>query len=130
MKVFIFAVAALISSTLIVVFSLLYILQTLNTTNDLLSALPDIMEENADKKTSENILGCLEKAMEHWTDKSKILSLFISHKDLDEAEALMVTLKSSVEAKDSGHYASTLATLKEKIKKLSASEKISLSSIL
>ena len=97
---------------------------------DILSPLPTTIEEDTDKKTSEDILGCLSIANEYWSDKTGILSLFISHKDLDEIESHLVTLTSSVKSGDAGHYASTLAALREKLEKLSISESVSLSGIL
>lgn len=129
MKIFITACAAFAASVFIAVFSLLYTSKALDSVVNSLVPLPATIEEG-DKKTSEEILGCLDKTENLWDGRSAVLSFFISHRDLDEIDVLLATLRSSVESDDSGHYASTLATLRERLEKLSVSEGISALSIL
>ena len=129
MKIFIFACGAFALSALIILFSSLYVAHALTDTTDSLNALPAVIE-SAEEKTPDSIIGCLDDIYETWRRRTGVLSLFINHKELEEIEALLVTLRASVISSDDGHYASSLASLRERIDKLSSSEKFSICVIL
>ena len=127
MKIFISACTSFAIALTFAAFSSLYTHRAIVRTEEVLSRLPNIIEEN--ENTPESVLGCIKESERLWSNHSRILSYFIGHRELDEIGALLVTLMSSAESRDSGHYASTLSALKERLEKLSSSESFSLGSI-
>ena len=130
MKVFVTACTAFVLAAAFAVISAIYTGNAVDKTKAVLDALPpDITEVEETKDTPEDILGSIEEAEGLWASKTGKLSFFVNHRELDEIDALMVTLHSAASSADSGHYASTLAALKERLKKLSSSESFSFISI-
>ena len=127
MKIFLSACTAFAITLALAVFSSLYINRVADSTVDILQSLPATVDES--KNTPESILGCIKEAEISWSRRSRTLAFFINHREIDEIDTLFTTLRSSAESRDSGHYASTLASLIERLVKLSSSEGFSASSI-
>lgn len=129
MKEFIGAVAALLLCLSVVIFSYFYTAHSIDGMRKSLEELPLTIDEDADKNTSERYLGCVSESIEILDKRMGKLSLFISHKELDELNSMMSAVISAIESRDSGHYAASVSSLRERLEKLSDSEGISLSAI-
>ncbi len=129
MKEFIGAVAALLLCLSVVIFSYFYTAHSIDGMRKSLEELPLTIDEDVDKNTSERYLGCVSESIEILDKRMGKLSLFISHKELDELNSMMSAVISAIESRDSGHYAASVSTLRERLEKLADSEGISLSAI-
>lgn len=94
----------------------------------MISPLPEALD--ASEKTSEDILERLDSATKEWTDRRFKLCLVISHKEFDEVENLLINLRAAVVSRDSGNYAANIASLRERLTKLSESERLSADGIM
>ncbi|MBQ8523748.1 MAG: DUF4363 family protein [Clostridia bacterium] len=129
MKEFIGAVAALLLCLSVVIFSYFYTANSIDGMRKSLEELPLTIDEDVDKNTSERYLGCVSDSIEILDKRMGKLSLFISHKELDELNSMMSAVISAIESRDSGHYAASVSSLRERLEKLADSEGISLSAI-
>lgn len=129
MKEFIGAVTALLLCASAVIFSYFYTARSIDGIRESLEELPLTIDENIDKNTSERYLGCVSESIEVLDKRMGKLSLFISHKELDELSSMMSAVISAIESRDSGHYAASVSSLRERLEKLADSEGISLSAI-
>ena len=129
MKEFIGAVAALLLCLSVVIFSYFYTAHSIDGMRKSLEELPLTIDEDVDKNTSERYLGCVSESIEILDKRMGKLSLFISHKELDELNSMMFAVISAIESRDSGHYAASVSSLRERLEKLADSEGISLSAI-
>ena len=129
MKEFIGAVAALLLCLSVVIFSYFYTANSIDGMRKSLEELPLTRDEDVDKNTSERYLGCVSDSIEILDKRMGKLSLFISHKELDELNSMMSAVISAIESRDSGHYAASVSSLRERLEKLADSEGISLSAI-
>lgn len=129
MKEFIGAAAALLLCLSVVIFSYFYTAHSIDGMRKSLEELPLTIDEDADKNTSERYLGCVSESIEILDKRMGKLSLFISHKELDELNSMMSAVISAIESRDSGHYAASVSSLRERLEKLADSEGISLSAI-
>lgn len=129
MKEFIGAVAALLLCLSVVIFSYFYTAHSIDGMRKSLEELPLTIDEDVDKNTSERYLGCVSESIEILDKRMGKLSLFISHKELDELNSMMSAVISAIESRDSGHYAASVSSLRERLEKLADSEGISLSAI-
>ncbi len=125
MKSLIFALITLAMCAGIAVFGQMYVSSTITDQLDLAESFDTLPDE---VKASEYI-GRLDSAINEWNSKRKILCAFISHRDFDDVENQLISLKSAVISWDVGNYVSSLELLKEKLTKLKLSEKLSFEGI-
>ena len=125
MKSFIFALLTFTVCIAVAVFGQLYVTRAVEyqlTVTEGFSTFPD------ESKAPEYI-GSLEDAISEWSSKRKILCAFISHRDFDEVDNQLISLKSAVVAWDAGNYVTSFELLKEKLTKLRLSEALSFEGI-
>lgn len=127
MKVFICALAALILCIILSVWSELYVLNEILNLESAVSSLP---ETYAKEKGPEDILRSIEKAISSWSSKQTVMCLIINHRDFDEIENDLISVKASLLSEDEGNYSASLAALKEKLSKLRDYERFSIDGIL
>lgn len=128
MKIFIIACVALAACIGFVFIGQAFIQDSLLYINDMISPLPETLE--IAEKTPEDILGRLDSATNDWTGKHFKLCIFISHKEFDEVENLLINLRAAVVSGDIGNYAANISMLRERLTKLSESERISANGII
>lgn len=122
MKSFIFALLTFAVCIAVAVFGQIYVTRAASYQ---LTVAESFNTSPNESKASEYI-GRLEDAISEWSSKRKILCAFISHREFDEVETQLISLKSAVISGDVGNYTSSLELLKERLIKLKLSENLSL----
>ena len=125
MKSFIFALLTFAVCIAVAVFGQIYVTRAASYQ---LTVAESFNTSPNESKASEYI-GRLEDAISEWSSKRKILCAFISHREFDEVETQLISLKSAVTAGDEGNYVSSLELLKERLVKLKLSEVLSFDGI-
>lgn len=74
-------------------------------------------------------LSDIDGAREALARRSGMLSAFIGQGELDETDALLATLREALACGDETYYRTTLAALRERLRRLSASERLTLAGI-
>ena len=129
MKEFLIAVTALVLCLSAVIFSFFYTADSIAKIAENIEELPLTIDENMEKDTSEEYLGRVGNCIELLEQRQVRLSLFITHRELDEIKSLLVAVNAALESRDTGHYASAVASLRDSLERLSDSESLKLSAI-
>ena len=129
MKEFLIAVTALVLCLSAVIFSFFYTADSIAKIAENIEELPLTIDENMEKDTSEEYLGRVGNCIELLEKRQVGLSLFITHRELDEIKSLLVAVNAALESRDTGHYASAVASLRDSLERLSDSESLKLSAI-
>lgn len=129
MKEFLIAVTSLVLCLSAVIFSFFYTADSIAKIAENIEGLPLTIDEDMKKDTSEEYLGCVGNCIELLEKRQVRLSLFITHRELDEIKSLLVAVKAALESRDTGHYASAVASLRDSLERLSDSESLKLSAI-
>lgn len=129
MKEFLIAVTALVLCLSAVIFSFFYTADSIAKIAENIEELPLTIDENMEKDTSEKYLGRVGNCIELLEKRQVRLSLFITHRELDEIKSLLVAVNAALESRDTGHYASAVASLRDSLERLSDSESLKLSAI-
>lgn len=129
MKEFLIAVTALVLCLSAVIFSFFYTADSIERIAENIEELPLTIDENMEKDTSEEYLGRVGNCIELLEKRQVKLSLFITHRELDEIKSLLVAVNAALESRDTGHYASAVASLRDSLGRLSDSESLKLSAI-
>ncbi len=125
MKSFIIALMTLAVCAGVAVFGQVYVTNAVNDQYD----LAESFETLPDKNKAPEYIGRLDGAINEWNSKRKLLCVFISHRDFDDVDSQLISLKSAVISHDIGNYTSSLELLKEKLTKLKLSETLSFEGI-
>ena len=121
MKSFIFALLTFAVCIAVSVFGQVYVTRAV----DFQLTVAESFNTSPDESKAPEYIGRLEDAIDEWSSKRKILCAFISHREFDEVETQLISLKSAVTAGDAGNYVSSLELLKERLEKLKLSEVLS-----
>ena len=111
------------------IFSFFYTADSIERIAENIEELPLTIDENMEKDTSEKYLGRVGNCIELLEKRQVGLSLFITHRELDEIKSLLVAVNAALESRDTGHYASAVASLRDSLERLSDSESLKLSAI-
>ena len=128
MKIFIFAIAALIISLVLIFFTQYYISNTIEKVQTSLETLPTYPFSS--EKASEKALRCLNDSLDLWQKRRFIICLMINRAEFEEIENELLNLNASVTSNDYGIFVSSLTALKENLIRLKKSESLSLDGIL
>ena len=128
MKIFVFALIALISSVLLMFYTQYYVECSIETVENDIKFLHEY--ELPNKKASEKLLRCLDNSVDFWQKRRFRICLMVNRQEFEEIENLLLDLRAAANVGDSGIYASSLAALKEKLSRLKTAEKLSFDGIL
>ena len=126
MKSFIFALLAIVLCMGTAIFGQIYVTDAVEHQLKTTDCFDPLLYENK----APEYLGRLENAIYEWRGAREMLCTFISHRDFDDIENLLLSLKGAVISGDGGNYASSLELLRERLTKLKLSEVLSLDGIL
>lgn len=121
MKSFIFALLTFAVCVSVAVFGQVYVTKAI----EYQLAISESFEISPDENKASEYIERLDIAINEWISKRRLLCAFISHRDFDEVENQLISLKSAVISGDAGNYVSSLELLKQKLWKLKLSEKLS-----
>ena len=128
MKIFFFAVITLTISVFLILFTQFYVSDTAGRLENIIRNIPTYYP--ASEKASEDILRCLDDSVVFWQSRRFTVCLMINRNDFEEIENLLLNVRAAAYSEDCGIYASSLASLKERLTRLKKSESLSLDGIL
>ena len=128
MRVFIFAVITLTVSFFLMFFTQFYVSGVISKLENIINTFPTYYTSN--EKASEDTLRCLDDSVDFWQCRRFTVCLLINRDEFEEIENLLLSIRAAVHSSDNGIYASSLASLKERLTRLKKSESLSLDGIL
>ncbi len=128
MKIFICALCALVAVSVAVALSGCYITKAVRELDESIAALPESLPESEEQ--TDSLLKRLDVATADFKSRGKVISALIGHRELDETDTLLATLSSAARAHDDAYYRTTFAALREKLEKLTVSERLTIAGIL
>ena len=128
MRVFIFAVITLTVSFFLMFFTQFYVTGAISKLENIINTIPTYYTSN--EKASEDTLRCLDDSVDFWQCRRFTVCLLINRNEFEEIENLLLSIRAAVHSSDNGIYASSLASLKERLTRLKKSESLSLDGIL